>query len=361
MVRVISIDGNIGSGKSTFVNILKMYYQDPNNCNGLKICFLQEPVDLWNEITDTNGKTIIECFYQDQKTYGFSFQMMAYISRLSILKNALKNDYDIIFTERCLYTDKNVFCKMLYDDRIISEIDYKIYNKWFDEFLEDIPEIEYIYIKTYPQIVFDRIVERGRPGEIIPIEYLQKCDNYHNSWLLNKCLIIDGNVDIKKSPDIIPEWNKQIANYIDICILSFCGVSRDNNICGVSFAIHKSNNQVHSEKHCVSQKNTQIYAELCALYIALKKVIQLGDRNLVIKTTSNEIINLSTEYKNTNKITSIDIKNGNNKEIINMIILELDKLHYYTFIYNKDSDNINNLISLANLAINRYGKQAMRV
>ena len=36
--------------------------------------------------------------------------MMAYISRLIILKKELKKDWDIIFTERCVYTDKNVFC-----------------------------------------------------------------------------------------------------------------------------------------------------------------------------------------------------------------------------------------------------------
>ena len=37
---IISIDGNIGSGKSTFLNLLKEKYND-------KFYFAKEPVDQW--------------------------------------------------------------------------------------------------------------------------------------------------------------------------------------------------------------------------------------------------------------------------------------------------------------------------
>ena len=40
---------------------------------------------------------------------------MAYISRLTLIRQALRENYDIIFTERSIYTDRNVFAKMLYD------------------------------------------------------------------------------------------------------------------------------------------------------------------------------------------------------------------------------------------------------
>ena len=148
MTRIISIDGNIGSGKSTFIHHIKDYYANPQNCNGIKICFLQEPVDIWNTITDKEGKTIIECYYSNPEKYAFAFQMMAYISRLATLKKELKNNYDFIFTERCIFTDCNVFCKMLYDDGKINEIEYKIYNTWFNEFIENFPAIEYCLVAT---------------------------------------------------------------------------------------------------------------------------------------------------------------------------------------------------------------------
>ena len=84
MTRIISVEGNIGSGKSTFVEMLKKYFLDNEE---MSICFVQEPVELWNEIKDNDGKTMIENFYSNPEKYSFAFQMMAYISRLSILKS----------------------------------------------------------------------------------------------------------------------------------------------------------------------------------------------------------------------------------------------------------------------------------
>ena len=45
-IEVTSIDGNIGSGKSTLMANLRDYYKDDPN-----VIFLKEPVDEW-EITD---------------------------------------------------------------------------------------------------------------------------------------------------------------------------------------------------------------------------------------------------------------------------------------------------------------------
>jgi len=50
---IISIEGNIGSGKSTLMENLKEYYKDNN-----EIIFLREPVDEWSLIKDSNGITI---------------------------------------------------------------------------------------------------------------------------------------------------------------------------------------------------------------------------------------------------------------------------------------------------------------
>ena len=208
MVRIISIEGNIGSGKSTLVQLLKNY----NIKNVENIYFLQEPVDEWNNIQDNDGKNIIEKYYSDQYKYSFSFQMMAYISRLSSLKKAINNKYDIIITERSLLTDKNVFAQMLYDSGKMEHINYVIYNKWFDEFISDIPKVEYIYIKTTPEIAYERIMKRNRLGENISKEYLCECSNYHDKWL-NDEYTIDGNLDINNVfAKLIEYTNKMIIS-----------------------------------------------------------------------------------------------------------------------------------------------------
>ena len=215
MTVIISIEGNIVSGKSTLVSELEKYFKDNNN-----IGFLQEPVDIWNTIKDENGTTILEKFYENNEKYAFQFQMMAYISRLSIMKNAIKqNKYKYIISERSLYTDSNIFAKMLYDDKKISEIEYSIYKMWFEEFINDIPLTKIIYVKADPQISLERVITRNRLGENIPLSYLQRCHDYHENWLSQTDydkLTLDGNNNIKTNPHIIIDWIKQIETFIGI-------------------------------------------------------------------------------------------------------------------------------------------------
>jgi deoxyadenosine/deoxycytidine kinase len=191
---IISIEGNIGSGKSTFLSYLKS--------NNTKFVFVKEPVDEWESVRDTeSGKSIIEKFYEDQEKYSFSFQMMAFISRFSLLRKAIQeNPNAIIITERCLYTDKFVFAKMLFDMKKIEDINYQIYCKWFEEFSQEIPLSKIIYIKTNPITCFSRIQQRNRKGEsVIPLEYLEQCGEYHEKMIETlqdsvDIIYLDGNV-----------------------------------------------------------------------------------------------------------------------------------------------------------------------
>ncbi len=141
MPILISVEGNIGSGKSTFLQQLEKKFK------GKDIFFLQEPVQEWNSIKNENNTTILEEFYKDNKKWAFSFQMMAYITRLKTLRDLVKKygKNIIIISERSLWTDKNVFAKMLYDEKKISTIDFQIYNKWFDEFTNEFPINGIIY------------------------------------------------------------------------------------------------------------------------------------------------------------------------------------------------------------------------
>jgi deoxyadenosine/deoxycytidine kinase len=213
-VRIISLEANIGGGKSSLVAELKQRLGSDKN-----ICFLQEPVDLWNTIKDENGVTILENYYKDQMKYAFTFQMMAYISRLSMLKNEIrKNKYDVIVTERSVNTDRYVFAKMLYDDKKIDEIQYQIYLKWFDEFIDELPPIEVVYIRTTAKVAHERIKKRAREGEsIIGLDYLERCNEYHENWLNKErglSLVFDGNVNIYDEPKVLDNWIDTIKNYI---------------------------------------------------------------------------------------------------------------------------------------------------
>lgn len=214
---IISIEGNIGSGKSTLLEKLIKKY---SVSNPKKIIFLKEPVDEWETIKDENGCTMLQKFYSNQEKYSFSFQMMAYISRLALLKKTIEENRNaIIITERSLSTDRHVFAKMLYDNGKIEHVNYQIYLNWFDTFSNDFPIETIIYVKTSPEICHKRILQRSRIGEdIIPLEYLQSCNDYHDTMISvyedTLVLLIDGNNDIHSDPEILESWLDRIDEII---------------------------------------------------------------------------------------------------------------------------------------------------
>ena len=57
MVKLISIEGLIGSGKSTFLEKIESLSDD--------IVVLKEPVNEWTNLKDLEGKNLIEHFLVD--------------------------------------------------------------------------------------------------------------------------------------------------------------------------------------------------------------------------------------------------------------------------------------------------------
>jgi ribonuclease HI len=233
--------------------------------------------------------------------------MMAYISRIHLLKEALENDYDIIITERCVHTDKNVFAQMLFHEGKIGEIEFKIYNMWFDEFLKDLPKIEIIYLKTHPNISNERVIKRSRKGENIPIEYLEKCHNYHEKWLeQDKPIItIDGNEDIEHYGNYLKKLGiitlKIQNNNIDKeeYTLYFDGASRGNpGRSGLGYLVYQDETKIHEFSKYIGDNYTNNYAEYMAIYEGLKWCFDNKISNLIIKGDSQLVIKqLKGEYK----------------------------------------------------------------
>ena len=71
---------------------------------------------------------------------------------------------------------------MLCDSGNMEDVEFQIYNNWFQSFLDLAPISKMIYLKTDPKISFDRISVRNRQGEDnIPYDYIKNCHLYHNN------------------------------------------------------------------------------------------------------------------------------------------------------------------------------------
>lgn len=199
---IVSLEGNIGSGKSTLISRLK---SSLHTVGDIPIIYIDEPVRVWNTIMDKHGNNIIKRYYEDQKKFAFQFQMMAYITRITQLRQATEQygGRCIIITERSIETDKEIFAKMLYENKTLDNISYTIYLKWFDELSRGLKVDKLVYLKTSPEISLQRVKKRNRPGETISLDYLKDCHDHHEDWLdkIDGVLRLNGDIDDSVSGD----------------------------------------------------------------------------------------------------------------------------------------------------------------
>jgi deoxycitidine kinase/deoxyguanosine kinase len=186
---LISIEGDIGAGKSTLIDKLKNDHPEWH--------FIDEPVTTWTNLKTSDGENLLELFYKDKPRYSYTFQNCALLSRALNIKRCIdewkarcelnpeEEQHNVFITERCIETDFFVFAQMLFDDGYMNLLEWDLYKMWYAYVkAQSYPLTGIIYVSTPPEICLDRIHIRARKGEdLIPIEYLQKLDTYQKRWL----------------------------------------------------------------------------------------------------------------------------------------------------------------------------------
>ena len=226
---IISIEGNIGVGKSTFINILKSKW-----LGGCEVIY--EPVDMWKNLVNSDGKNILQTFYENIPRWAYSFQNVACITRMMKIENTIRNSSaQYIFLDRSLGTDKNVFEAMLYDQGHLTQIEHSMYNLWCDFYHQYIRPQDnqiYIYLKASPETCINRIKKRGRIEEkTIELDYLKGLNDYHDKWLLNEpnLVIIDCEEEFETNELKINEMMNQIKLKLDSLMLNSNSNSNSNS------------------------------------------------------------------------------------------------------------------------------------
>lgn len=193
---LISVEGNVGAGKSTLIEELKRRHTEWT--------FINEPVDIWSLIKNDVGKSLLSVYYDDPKRWSYSFQSCALLSRFQNIEKGLASHHElfsgasdivsdssprhVVVTERCLDTDYFVFAKMLHDRGQMDKLEFEIYHRLYLHLKTSmkVSLSAIIHVDTSPESCLDNIKKRNRTGESdITVDYLRSVDKYQNDWMNN--------------------------------------------------------------------------------------------------------------------------------------------------------------------------------
>ena len=199
-MKLYFVEGNIGTGKSTFLGMIEKCFPAE------KVQVIYEPVDMWRNFTDKQGKNILDYFYSDPKRYAYIFQSIAFVSRAEKLKE-IDTTKEYVFIERSIWSDRNIFAKNCYENQSMSDIEFLLYEKWFSwlegELKDSVKDFSIIYLKSPSEVCLNRVNVRKRPEEQgILLDYLQQLERKHEEWLggLDRDMvkILDATVPFKE-------------------------------------------------------------------------------------------------------------------------------------------------------------------
>ena len=175
--ELIIVDGVVGSGKTTFMKLLKEELSLPG---------FEEPV------TDN---PLLAKFYHDRKRYSFPLQVFFLNRRFRMLKDAGKNLTASVM-DRSIYGDV-IFAKLLHEGGDMEKDEFDLYQELLVNMLDHIesPKLM-IYLKCDVDTAIRRIEKRGRDYEqIVERDYWERLNKeyeaYFKEYNLSKLLVID--------------------------------------------------------------------------------------------------------------------------------------------------------------------------
>jgi deoxyadenosine/deoxycytidine kinase len=218
--KLIIIEGNMGAGKSTLLKLLRAL-SDVN--------VIQEPTDKWQNVGPSGN--LLDLFYHDTARWAYTFQSYAFLTRVhAILEQQIEHvDKNVHILERSIYCDRFCFAKTCYELGTMNEVEWNIYREWFLWVSENfVPRPQgFIYLRTSPEIAYQRITQRHRHEESgVSLAYIKRLHDKHDDWLIRAVepiaslkdvpvLVLDCDQDFEKTPHESARHLTAIRNFID--------------------------------------------------------------------------------------------------------------------------------------------------
>ncbi|CAO1400154.1 unnamed protein product [Diamesa serratosioi] len=188
----VFVEGNIGSGKTTFLNHFKQFDD---------VCLLTEPVEQWRNL---KGINLLDLMYKNPDRFAMTFQNYVTLTMLKL--HIKKTEKPVKLMERSMYSARYCFVEKMLSTGTLHEGMYNVLQEWY-EFIHEQHHVQcdlIVYLRTSPEIVFDRMKKRARSEEsCVPLEYLKDLHELHENWLMNgqfyrpaPVLVLDANLEL---------------------------------------------------------------------------------------------------------------------------------------------------------------------
>lgn len=210
------IEGMIGAGKSTFLQLLQSKIPS--------ISTVQEPVHNWEK--NIQEQSLLDYFYKDARRWAYTFELMTLMHRAhdySLLQQTNK----VFFIERSLYSGYHCFAYNSFLQGFLSPVEWQLYQKWFNLINKNhtLPR-GFIYLRVDPAIAYQRIQKRRRCAEqTISFDYLEQIYKRHEEFLINRnhiytainhipVLVLDVNKDFEHDHNIMNDFVDLIGTFV---------------------------------------------------------------------------------------------------------------------------------------------------
>ena len=203
---IFSIEGNIGSGKTTIIHHLQEIYGD-------QVVLVEEPVKDWQNL---KGENLLKKKNDDLNRWGYSFEAYVLITKMNELTKEAFSDKKIILIERCMLTDK-VFFDLNVENGFSNPMEEAMFKNLY-EFLSNnvYPKLSgIIYLDTPVDECINRMIKRGRKAEkSLTKEYLTQLDDNFKKVIKESgipYLKLNGVYDLKND---LSKVQQELMNFI---------------------------------------------------------------------------------------------------------------------------------------------------
>jgi len=212
------VEGNIGAGKSTFLELLQKHCPD--------ITVFQEPQASWS--SQAYGQSLLENFYKDAHRWAYTIETLAMVTRMKehIAAQNLQNPSCVM--ERSIYSGHYCFAQNGYAAGFLSPLEWDVYSRLVEFLVHEHckPPRGFVYLRATPEVCFERIQKRSRKGEEnISLDYLQQIDHWHEAFLISKenvaknlvsvpVLIVDANCNFLTDEACLFDCLNQVKKFM---------------------------------------------------------------------------------------------------------------------------------------------------